>query len=187
MSTRPDEPESQESERAAPPAAAPPTAAAASALEQECAELRASALRAQADYQNLRRRMQSDIDAAVLRAKQPLHRDLLLVLDVLDLALAAPCSGAEAQSLLAGVRMTRSQLSALLEREGLRPVPEGGSFDPALHQAVERVETAEHAPGTVLATLRVGYTLGGQILRPAQVRVAAAPAATDTADTAASS
>lgn len=145
-----------------------------SALTRERDELLANWQRAQADYQNLRRRMQSDIDSAVQRAKRPLHSDLLLVLDVLDMALATPCTTSEGKSLLAGVQMTRAQLAGLLEREGIRAVPEGGTFDPALHQAVEKLETDEAAPGTVLATLRTGYTVQGQILRPAQVRVAVA-------------
>jgi len=146
------------------------------ALVRERDEHFANWQRAQADYQNLRRRMSSDIDSAVQRAKKPLHQDLLLVLDVLDMALATPCTTAEGKSLLAGVQMTRAQLAGLLEREGIRPVAEGGSFDPALHQAVEKVETDGAAPGTILATLRTGYTVAGQILRPAQVRVAVAPA-----------
>lgn len=147
------------------------------ALERERDEHFASWQRAQADYQNLRRRMSSDIDSAVQRAKKPLHQDLLLVLDVLDMALATPCTTNEGKSLLAGVQMTRAQLAGLLEREGIRAVPDGGAFDPALHQAVEKVETDSAAAGTILATMRTGYTVSGQILRPAQVRVAVAPAA----------
>lgn len=146
-------------------------------LERLCEEAQAAHQRATADYQNLRRRMQSDIDAAVARAKKPLHQDLLLVLDYLDMALATPCTTQEGKNLLAGVQMTRAQLAGLLDREGIQPVSERGAFDAALHEAVERVETTDAAPGTILGTLRRGYTLGGQILRPAQVRVAAAPSA----------
>ena len=97
------------------------------------------------------------------------------VLDYLDMALAAPCTSADAKALLSGVELTRGQLLGVLEREGIRPIPEGGKFDVALHEAVERVESGAHAPGTILATLRKGYSLGGQTLRPAQVRVASAP------------
>jgi molecular chaperone GrpE len=137
-------------------------------------ELKASWQRAAADYQNLRRRMQSDIDAAVARAKKALHLELLLVVDYLDMALATPCTSADAKALLAGVEMTRAQLLGVLEREGIRPMPEGGTFDASLHQAVERDVTDEVQSGTILATMRKGYTVGGQILRPAQVRVAVA-------------
>jgi molecular chaperone GrpE len=128
--------------------------------------------RATADYQNLRRRLQSDIDAAAQRSKQPLILDLLLVLDYLEMALKAPCTTPEGKNLSAGVELTRSVLLRTLERENVRAVPEGGLFDAGVHQAVERVETGAHEAGTILETLRRGYTCNGQVLRPAQVRVA---------------
>lgn len=144
-------------------------------LEKERDDAVALGQRATADYQNLRRRLSSDIDAAVARAKKPLHQELLLVLDYLDMALATPCATPEATTLRAGVEMTRTQLWTVLERDGLQAVPERKTFDPALHQAVERVETNDAPSGTILATLRRGYTAGGQILRPAQVKVAVTP------------
>lgn len=128
--------------------------------------------RATADYQNLRRRLQTDIDAASQRSKQPLLLDLLLVLDYLEMALQAPCTTTEGKNLSAGVELTRSVLLRTLERENVRAVPEGGQFDAAVHQAVERVESDDHESGTILGTLRRGYTCNGQVLRPAQVRVA---------------
>lgn len=131
--------------------------------------------RAQADYQNLRRRLQSDIDAATARSKAPLLADLLLVLDYLDMAISAPCSTDEGRNLLAGVEMTKGQLVRALEREGVKPVGESGTFDASVHQAVERVETSAAEPNTILATLRKGYTHNGVVLRPAQVKVAVSP------------
>ncbi|MBI5364811.1 MAG: nucleotide exchange factor GrpE [Planctomycetes bacterium] len=157
------------------PSAPVGTDARAAELENERYEAVALFQRATADYQNLRRRLSSDIDAAVARAKKPLHQELLLVLDYLDMALATPCTTPEGKNLLAGVTMTRTQLAGLLEREGIQAVPEKKTFDPALHQAVERVETKDVPAGTILATLRRGYTVGGQILRAAQVKVAVEP------------
>lgn len=138
-------------------------------------EYLASLQRAQADYQNLRRRLQSDIDSAVARSKGPLLQDLLLVLDYLDMALASQVATSEGKNLLAGVDMTKGQLVRALEREGVKQVAETGTFDAAVHQAVERVETSASAPNTIVATLRKGYTANGAVLRPAQVQVAAAP------------
>lgn len=135
-------------------------------------EYLAALQRSQADYQNLRRRLQSDIDAATSRSKGPLLQDLLLVLDYLDMALMSPCATSEGKNLLAGVEMTKGQLVRALEREGVLPVAETGAFDASVHQAVERVETSAAAPNTILATLRRGYTQNGAVLRPAQVKVA---------------
>ena len=152
------------------------------ALEAELVRVRAQSdeylrswQRAQADYQNLRRRVASDIESETQRAKKGLVTELLLVLDYLEMALAAECTSKEAQSLRAGVEMTRTALLSALEREGVRPIPEGGRFDAAIHQAVERVETEDVPAGNVIATLRKGYMHNDLVLRPAQVKVAVEP------------
>lgn len=132
--------------------------------------------RANADYQNLRRRGLTDMEAAARRAKESLLHDILRVLDYMDMALATECHSEEGRNLLVGVRMTRDELSAVLEREGVRPVPEGGAFDPRIHQAVATVETDQVEPGQVVATVRRGYVLGEHPLRHAQVQVSASPA-----------
>ncbi|MBL8862242.1 MAG: nucleotide exchange factor GrpE [Planctomycetes bacterium] len=132
--------------------------------------------RALADYQNLRRRLASDVEDAVRRGKRALVTDLLLVLDYLDMALAAPASNPETAALRAGVELTRGQLWSALEKEGVSVVRESGAFDAAWHECAERVATAEAAAGTILRVLRRGYAWQGTVLRPAQVRVAAAPA-----------
>jgi molecular chaperone GrpE len=144
-------------------------------LEARCADLEARWLRAQADYQNLRRRAQQELDSSLFRVLQPLLDELLLVADYLDMALAAPATGAEAKALAAGVELTRSKLAQALEQVDVRAIPTSGSFDPALHEAAESRVVREKAPGTVLATTRPGYTWQGRILRPARVVVAAAP------------
>lgn len=131
--------------------------------------------RANADYQNLRRRGLADLELASRRAKESLLHELLRVLDYLEMALATECRGEEGRNLLVGVRMTRDELVGVLEREGVRPVPDGGAFDPRLHQAVSAVETDEVEPGQVLATVRRGYVLGEHPLRHAQVQVSTAP------------
>ena len=141
----------------------------------------ASWKRAQADYQNLRRRLQADIDAAVQRSKQKLLDELLLVLDYLEMALNAPVTTDEGRNLHAGVEMTRTALLRALEREGVSVVPETGAFDPSVHEAVESVVGDARSAGKILSTLRRGYTSGGQVLRPAQVRVSVAPTETSAA------
>jgi molecular chaperone GrpE len=142
-------------------------------LESRCADLEARWLRTQADYQNARRRAQQELDSALFRTLQPLLDELLLVADYLDLALATPASGEEAKAISAGVALTRSKLVQALEQVGVRPIPTTGAFDPALHDAAESRATSTDEPGTILATLRSGYTWQERILRPARVVVAA--------------
>jgi molecular chaperone GrpE len=142
-------------------------------LESRYADLEARWLRAQADYQNSRRRAQQELDSALFRTLQPLLDELLLVADYLDLALATPASGEEAKALAAGVALTRSKLLQALEQVGVRPIPTTGAFDPALHDAAESRVSDDHEAGTILATVRPGYTWQERILRPARVVVAA--------------
>lgn len=131
--------------------------------------------RAQADYQNLRRRTFGEIEGAVRRETQPLLEDLLLVMDHLDLALASPCTGEESRNLARGIELIRDQLVRALERQEVRPVPEGGQLDPSVHDAVSRVVDPELEPGTIVQTVRRGYTWKDAVLRPAHVVVATAP------------
>lgn len=153
---------------------AAPAALDTEGLVRERDEYLASWKRANADYQNLRRRLQSDIDAAVARRKAALLGDLLLVLDYLDMALATPVVTPEGKNLHAGVEATRTAMLGALEREGVKPLPEGGRFDPAVHACVATEDAPGKEAGEILATLRRGYTLEGKILRPAQVRVSGA-------------
>jgi molecular chaperone GrpE len=133
------------------------------------------AQRALADYQNLRRRTQSDIDAASKRARAEVLSEALTVLDYLDMALATECSTEEGKNLKVGVAMTRGQLAALLERFKVKEMPASTIFDAQYHQAFATIETAEHPPGAIVEVFRKGWLYGDQVLRHAQVRVAAAP------------
>lgn len=157
-------------------------AAAIAKLEAERDEAVANGQRAMADYQNLRRRTQADIDAAVKRARGELLTEALTVLDYLDMALATECTTEEARNLQMGVAMTRGQLTALLERFRVKEIPHTSVFDAAKHQAFATVETADHEPGSIVETFRKGWTMGDTVLRHAQVRVAAVPKAAATAE-----
>lgn len=143
--------------------------------------------RARADYQNLRRRLQSDIDAAVSKARAGLLSELLLVVDSLEMALEIECATEEGRNLKRGVEMTHRQLLQILEQQDVRPVPDGGRFDPALHQAVDFVPALDHESGAVIETVRRGWRMGEHVLRHAQVKVAAAPSRGSRGDAAASS
>ncbi len=131
--------------------------------------------RARADYQNLRRRLQSDIDSSVGRAKENLLLELLLVLDFLDMALKTPVETQDAKNLLMGVEMTRGQMLQLLEREAVKPVAHVGTFDPDKHEAMEVVAHDEIPEGEIVETIRAGYSIGDRMLRHAHVKVSGEP------------
>lgn len=153
-----------------------PTQADETALERaerERDEYLSNWQRAQADYQNLKRRTAQDIEAAIRHAGQGLLDDFLLVLDNLDMALSTPCTTDEAQNLLIGVRMTHDQMLKAFEQNAVTPIPTDGVFDPTVHQAVATIATDEYEPGTILEVVRSGWTHMGNVLRHAHVKVAA--------------
>lgn len=150
-------------------------------LEAERDEALGHAQRALADYQNLRRRTQADIDAAAKRARGEVLGETLTVLDYLDMALATECKTEEGRNLKVGVTMTRAHLATLLERFKVKEIPPSKVFDATYHQAFATVETTEQPPGSIVEVFRKGWLYGDQVLRHAQVRVAAAPKMVDSA------
>jgi molecular chaperone GrpE len=154
----------------------PPSGAEASAetavaeLQAELADLRDRSIRTLADFENYRRR--SDREREDLRkfAAGDVLRDVLPVVDNLQRALAA---GGSVEDLKVGVELTLKQFIDLLRQRGVVEVPAmGAPFDPAVHEAVARVDDASVATPTVVDELQRGYTLNGKLLRPALVRVA---------------
>ncbi len=137
-------------------------------------EYLASWQRAKADYQNLRRRVLSDIESAVRDQTARIQDEMLTVLDYLDMALKSPCDSQDAKNLQMGVQMTRTMLWQSLEKDGVKAIETTGSFDPSRHQAMATIETEESEPGTILEVLRIGFKKGDKVLRHAQVKVAAA-------------
>lgn len=143
-------------------------------------EYLALAQRTQADFENFRKRMSRDVAAAQERGIGKLAKELLPALDNLDRALAAAetpgdsGSGQPEHHLTAGIRLVHDELLAALTRAGIeRFSPQGEKFDPTEHEAMvqQPVEGAES--GTVVEVYQSGYRLGGTILRPARVVVAA--------------
>lgn len=147
------------------------------AAEEEAAKLRESLVRKVADFENLKRRTDREKSDYFKFALAEVFRDLLAVLDNFERAVAQPAAG-EPDDFRVGVEMIGRQLAETLRRYGLAEVPAlGRPFDPTVHEAVLREETAEALPGTVLEVFQKGYLLNERLLRPALVKVAAAPPA----------
>ena len=128
------------------------------------------ARRAQADFENYRKRAAREAAAAGERAKSGLVRELLPVVDNLERALAS--AGREEQHLAEGVRLVHSELIAVLERNGVEQFdPSGERFDPAEHEALSMREQDGAESGLVLDVVEKGYRANGTILRPARVVV----------------
>jgi molecular chaperone GrpE len=128
------------------------------------------ARRAQADFENYRKRAAKEAALAGQRAKSGLVRELLPVVDNLERALAS--AGDDEQHLAEGVRLVHSELIAVLERNGVEQFdPRGERFDPGEHEALSMRSEDGAESGTVLDVVEKGYRANGGILRPARVVV----------------
>jgi molecular chaperone GrpE len=146
-------------------------------LVAEKEELRDTLLRRQADFENYRKRVEKERQQERHRGVEHLVELLLPVLDAFDNALAAAAKDSAAAEYLKGFELIRRQLWDALSKQGLVRIDSvGKEFNPHFHHAIAKVETAEHADGTVVGELQPGYTFHERVLRPAMVRVAAEPA-----------
>jgi molecular chaperone GrpE len=128
------------------------------------------ARRAQADFENYRKRAAKEAAVAGERARSGLVRELLPVVDNLERALAS--AGTDEQHLAEGVRLVHSELIAVLERNGVQQFdPVGERFDPAEHEALSMRDQDGAESGLVLDVVEKGYRTNGTILRPARVVV----------------
>ncbi len=130
-------------------------------------------LLAKAEVENIRRRTQKDIEKAHRFSIEKFAKDMLPVVDSLEMGLAATSdSEVDITALKEGMELTYKQLISSLEKSGVVQVnPEGETFSPELHQAISVVPSPDHAPNTVMQVFQKGYTLNGRLLRPAMVIV----------------
>jgi molecular chaperone GrpE len=137
---------------------------------REREEYLALAQRAQADFENYRKRAAKEAALAGERAKSGLVTELLPVVDNLERALAS--AGEEEDHLAKGVELVHQELIAVLARSGVVQFdPAGEQFDPEVHEALSVRAEEGAAPGVVLDVIEKGYKLGDAVLRPARVVV----------------
>jgi len=127
--------------------------------------------RAQADYENLKRRMNEEREKLTNYAAENLITGILPVLDNFQRALEnqKDCS----DEFVAGVEMIYKQLQDVLKKDGVEEMnPLGEDFDPNKHEAVMQVESEEYEENKIIEVLRKGYILKDKVIRPAMVKVA---------------
>lgn len=156
-------------------------------LEADLEKLKNDLLYAQAETQNVRRRLEREKADATAYAATGFARDMLSVADNLARALAAVPPEAAADDKLkpfiTGIEMTARELETVFQRNGItRIAAVGEPLDPNRHQAIMEMESADAAPGTVVHEMQSGYMIRDRLLRPAMVGVAKAPAGTTSVD-----
>ena len=144
------------------------------AKEQESKENYDRVLRVSAEFENYKKRTSRELEEFRKFANQSLIKELLSVVDNLELAMNST-NGHQTidQGLLQGLEMTHKEILKVFEKFNVKPIEAKGQvFDPTFHEAVMQEETDEVDPNTVVNELQKGYLIHNRLLRPSMVVVA---------------
>ena len=142
-------------------------------LQRELEQANDKYVRAYAEFDNVKKRLQRERDEFTRFASEAMVRQLLPIVDSLDQALLAVDESSDASGVIKGVRLIHRQLTGLLEKEGVQRIAAiGERFDPHRHEAVAQVDAGDGQPDNhVVEEVQVGYTMHGKVIRPAMVKV----------------
>jgi molecular chaperone GrpE len=134
-------------------------------------------LRMHAEFENIKKRMEREKEKSVAYAQEQFARDLLPVIDSLELALSSIPDTEDGNSehlakLKEGVQLTLEQFVKTFEKHHIKVIEIDGGFDPNFHDAVMQVDSDEHESGQIVQVLQKGYMYKERLLRPAMVSVA---------------
>ncbi len=130
-------------------------------------------LRLAAEFENYKKRAQKDQDEYRKYSNERLLKDLLPVIDNLQRALQHSHISDKQGGVLQGIELTSKKALEVLSRFGVKPILSVGlPFDPAVHEAVAKVNGKGHEPNTIVEEFEKGYYLHDRVLRPAMVTVA---------------
>ena len=143
-------------------------------MEKEAKETYDRLLRVSADFENYKKRASREMEDFRKYANQALLKDMLSVVDNLELAINSSSDGEKAdQSLIEGLNLTLNEILKVFEKFHVKPIEaRGKTFDPTFHEAVMREETDDYPENTVISEFQKGYLIHDRLLRPAMVVVA---------------
>lgn len=149
-------------------------------IQRELEDVQQQVLYAQAETQNVRRRLEQEKLNASTYAVTGFARDMLSVKDNLDRALAAVPEELRAdekvKALLTGIEATSRELDNVFQRNGIVRIEAMNTpLDPNRHQAMVEIPNEEAEPGTIIQEMQAGYMIKDRLLRPALVAVAKKP------------
>ncbi|MGZ0174750.1 MAG: nucleotide exchange factor GrpE [Planctomycetales bacterium] len=132
-------------------------------------------LRANAELENFRRRVQREAELSARYSSLPLIRDLLPAMDNVARTIQAAEQTGKIEDLIQGLQMVVSQVDQVFSSHSAKPIAAvGETFDPNLHEALQQIPTDEHPPMTVMQELERGYIMHERVIRPTKVLVACA-------------
>jgi len=141
--------------------------------QKELAEQKDKFLRAHADFDNMKKRLEKEKTNALIYANEAFAKDLLTVLDTFENALKSveqvESNDKAINEIKKGMTLTYEQLLSILKKHGVEEVVCKGEFNPEHHQAVTQMDSDEHKSGDIVQVLQKGYKLKDRLLRPSMV------------------
>ena len=145
-------------------------------LQDELLALKDKYARVHADFDNIKKRLEREKYTAVEYSNEKFAKDMIPVMDSLQMAIASASADAPATELLAklkeGMELTLKQLTTSLEKHGVTMVSHDESFDPNIHNAIQSVDSDTVESGQIVQTFQTGYKYKERPLREAMVVVA---------------
>ena len=146
-------------------------------LNNQLKECEDKYLRIHADFENIKKRMQKEKSVAISYAHEQFARDLLPIIDSLDMALNI-CKNDECdpndnllEKVKEGIDLTIEQFKKTFEKHGIELVNVDEGFNPNFHEAVMQLESDEKESGEILEVFQKGYKIKDRVLRPAMVSI----------------
>ncbi len=148
-------------------------------LEEKNKELEEKYLRAVAEFENIKKRLEREKMQAVSYANEEFARDLLPVIDSMDFAAESAEKIEEngndneyVKKIEEGIALTIEQFKKVMQKHGIELIDTKDGFNPHFHDAVMQVESDEHEEGEIVQLLQKGYKIKDRVLRPAMVSIA---------------
>jgi molecular chaperone GrpE len=158
------------------PAGEPAATGRISELEAETAALKDKLQRALADFQNFRRQAEKRLGEVKLFVQKDVFGQVLPIADTLEAALDAMQKGSDPKTIVAGVKMSQEMMLKVLSDNRVEPIKTAGeTFDPALHEAIASVPSAELEANKIVYEAQRGWRIGDTVVRYAKVAVAVPP------------
>ena len=140
--------------------------------EAEYNALKDQYLRANAEFENIKKRLEKEKINAMAYANEGFAKDLLDVLDALEAAVKVEANDEVSLKIKEGVQNTLDLFLKKLEKHGVKEIEAACEFDPNLHEAMFHLQSDEHQSGALVQVLQKGYKLGERVIRPTKVSVA---------------
>jgi molecular chaperone GrpE len=145
-------------------------------LQNELVELKDKYARVHADFDNIKKRLEREKYTAVEYANEKFAKDMIPVIDSLEMALKSAEADADPQELITklkeGIELTLKQFTTALEKHGVSMVSHEEPFDPNIHNAIQSVDSEDVESGQIVQTFQKGYKYKERPLREAMVVVA---------------